>query len=57
MKVSECCSAPVRVRSSWANGLDAVTNWYECSNCHQPCDTIEKEGEGDELLSDLQARP
>ena len=47
MKVSECCSAPVRVRSSWANGLDAVTNWYECSNCHQPCDTIEKEGEGE----------
>lgn len=47
MKVSDCCQAPVAVKSS-GRGLYR-TNWYCCEKCKQPCDTIEKEGEGDEL--------
>jgi hypothetical protein len=50
-RVSECCLAKVKIRSSspWIrNPKYRATNWYECSCCGQPCDTIEKEGEGDE---------
>lgn len=52
MKVSGCCNAPVKIvwRDQWRdyNPKAMVSNWTICLACSQPCDTIEKEGEGDE---------
>lgn len=45
-QVSECCGAEVKVISK--RGVMCCDCYYICVGCGQPCDVIEKEGEGNE---------
>lgn len=37
--ISKCCRAEIYVASSY-NNVQLYSDWYECSHCERPCDTV-----------------
>jgi hypothetical protein len=45
-QLSECCDAEVKTVTK--RGVMGCDSWEQCLACGQPCDILEKEGDGDE---------
>ncbi len=48
MVLSECCNVratKAQCATGWYIAGRKVTEWYECTNCKQPCDILDEEGE------------
>lgn len=37
--ISKCCRAPIYAASS-IEKVQLYSDWYECSHCQRPCDTV-----------------